>query len=388
MTARGYGSGPRTRITEARHTARERLTLALGIALCAVARGHDRPRPRRVLLLPHRRPRHGRRGRRRGGRHPRRASAGRAWCCADDPRHGPRPAVHVRGAPAPALECIDLDVAAREVLLLEGPSGEGKSTLLRALCGLVPHFHGGRFSGTVTVAGHDTLRTHPARICRLAGMVFQDPEGQAVLGSVDRDVAFGLESAGLEPRAIPGARGDGARDGGGAAPAWTRHRIAVGRRAPAGGPRVGTRAGSAAGAARRAHLPARRRGGRRADGHTARARARRRRGRRHERAPRRPHPRGGRPDRGGAWRSPGGSRRRGPCPVARAPGPDPGALARAAGGHTRRPPRTPRAARRLARPPRRRGHHHPGPERLRQDDAAAGARGAAPAGGGAGRTGG
>jgi energy-coupling factor transporter ATP-binding protein EcfA2 len=107
------------------------------------------------------------------------------------------------GAAAAALDGIDLDIAAGEILLLEGPSGEGKSTLLRALCGLVPHFHGGRFSGSVTVAGHDTVRTDPARICRLAGMVFQDPEVQAVLGSVERDVAFGLESAGLDPAAIP-----------------------------------------------------------------------------------------------------------------------------------------------------------------------------------------
>ncbi|HVH00488.1 MAG TPA: ABC transporter ATP-binding protein, partial [Miltoncostaeaceae bacterium] len=108
------------------------------------------------------------------------------------------------GADAPALDGVDLELAAGEVLLLEGPSGEGKSTLLRALCGLVPHFHGGRFSGRVTVAGHDTLATAPARIARLAGMVFQDPESQAVLGAVARDVAFGLESAGVPPGAIPG----------------------------------------------------------------------------------------------------------------------------------------------------------------------------------------
>jgi energy-coupling factor transport system ATP-binding protein len=107
-------------------------------------------------------------------------------------------------AGAPALDGVDVELAAGEVLLLEGPSGEGKSTLLRALCGLVPHFHGGRFSGRVTVGGHDTLSTAPARIARLAGMVFQDPEGQAVLGSVGRDVAFGLESAGVPAAAIPG----------------------------------------------------------------------------------------------------------------------------------------------------------------------------------------
>jgi energy-coupling factor transport system ATP-binding protein len=107
------------------------------------------------------------------------------------------------GAPVAALTYVDLDLAGGEVLLLEGPSGEGKSTLLRALCGLVPHFHGGRFAGRVTVGGRDTLTTPPGRIARAAGMVFQDPEGQAVLGAVDRDVAFGLESAGVPAGLIP-----------------------------------------------------------------------------------------------------------------------------------------------------------------------------------------
>ena len=79
-------------------------------------------------------------------------------------------------------------------------------TLLRALCGLVPHFHGGRFSGRVTVDGLDTMAAAPARdLPRLAGMVFQDPEAQAVLGEVERDVAFGLESAGVTPRRDPRA---------------------------------------------------------------------------------------------------------------------------------------------------------------------------------------
>ena len=106
-------------------------------------------------------------------------------------------------AAAAALEGIDLEVAAGEVLLLEGPSGGGKSTLLRALSGSVPHFHGGRFAGRVEVAGMDTMTSAPARVARAAGLLFQDPEAQAVLGSVDRDVAFGLESAGHPPGDIP-----------------------------------------------------------------------------------------------------------------------------------------------------------------------------------------
>lgn len=96
-----------------------------------------------------------------------------------------------------ALDGVDLDVVAGEVLVLEGPSGGGKSTLLRALAGLVPDFHGGAVSGSVEVAGHDALALPPAALGASAGMVFQDPEAQAVLGTVERDVAFGPANAGL-----------------------------------------------------------------------------------------------------------------------------------------------------------------------------------------------
>ena len=113
-----------------------------------------------------------------------------------------RLAFRYSGAPAPALRGVDLEVRAGEVLLLEGPSGGGKSTLLRALCGLVPHFHGGRFAGRVMVDGLDTRRASPARAARAAALLFQDPEAQAVMATVGRDVAFGPENAGLPPAAI------------------------------------------------------------------------------------------------------------------------------------------------------------------------------------------
>lgn len=119
------------------------------------------------------------------------------------------------GASAPALAGVDLDVAAGEVALIEGPSGGGKSTLLRALSGSVPHFHGGRFGGRVVVAGMDTMEAPAARVARAAGMVFQDPESQAVMGAVWRDVAFGPESAGHPARDIP-ARVEAALDAVGA----------------------------------------------------------------------------------------------------------------------------------------------------------------------------
>jgi energy-coupling factor transporter ATP-binding protein EcfA2 len=106
------------------------------------------------------------------------------------------------GAEHDALAGVDLELAAGELVLLSGPSGSGKTTLLRTLCGLVPHFHGGRFGGRCLVAGLDTRAARPAQICARAGIVFQDPEAGTIMLSVDREVAFPLECAAWPPAEI------------------------------------------------------------------------------------------------------------------------------------------------------------------------------------------
>ncbi|HWX73912.1 MAG TPA: ATP-binding cassette domain-containing protein [Solirubrobacteraceae bacterium] len=108
-------------------------------------------------------------------------------------------------ADAPALEDVSLDVEPGELCLLAGLSGHGKSTLLRAACGLVPHFHGGCFSGAVTLAGMDTREHGPARLGAVAGALFQDPETQLVTSSVRSELALTLESRGHGAGAV--ARG-------------------------------------------------------------------------------------------------------------------------------------------------------------------------------------
>ncbi len=92
---------------------------------------------------------------------------------------------------------VDFTVEEGELLLLVGPSGSGKSTLLRCVNGLIPHFHGGRFSGRVVVAGIDTRTRQPRDLAHAAGMVFQEPEAQTVGRVVDEEIAFGLENLGL-----------------------------------------------------------------------------------------------------------------------------------------------------------------------------------------------
>jgi energy-coupling factor transport system ATP-binding protein len=103
---------------------------------------------------------------------------------------------------APALRDASLAIEPGELVVLLGPSGSGKSTLLRALAGLVPHFHGGRFSGSVEVAGIDTRVRRPAELAGAVATLFQDPEDQVVMTRVENEVAFGLENLGVPPAEI------------------------------------------------------------------------------------------------------------------------------------------------------------------------------------------
>lgn len=102
-----------------------------------------------------------------------------------------------QGSDEYALRGVSFSARGGEFVLLVGPSGCGKSTLLRVLNGLIPHFYEGELKGEVRVAGLDARRTPTHVLAKHVGMVFQDPENQLFLSSVEREIAFGLENAGL-----------------------------------------------------------------------------------------------------------------------------------------------------------------------------------------------
>ncbi len=109
------------------------------------------------------------------------------------------------GAATPALTDVSLAVEPGEFVVLAGLSASGKSTLVRAACGLVPHHHGGQIAGGVVVGGLATREHGPGDLAVVAGTLLQDPETQIVMGTVRAELAFGLENRGLPGAAV--ARG-------------------------------------------------------------------------------------------------------------------------------------------------------------------------------------
>jgi energy-coupling factor transporter ATP-binding protein EcfA2 len=106
------------------------------------------------------------------------------------------------GGARTALESIDLEVRESEFVVLGGASGSGKSALLRAASGLVPHFYGGKFQGEVVVGGLNTREHGPGQIATVAASLFQDPESQAVMTTAGAELALPLENRGQPPATV------------------------------------------------------------------------------------------------------------------------------------------------------------------------------------------
>ena len=106
------------------------------------------------------------------------------------------------GAAAPVLRDLTLSVPEGELCLVAGRTGTGKSTLLGAVNGLVPHFTGGRLAGRVTVDGLDTRTARPRELAHVVGVVGQDPLAGFVTDTVEDELAYTMEQLAVPPAAM------------------------------------------------------------------------------------------------------------------------------------------------------------------------------------------
>ena len=90
----------------------------------------------------------------------------------------------------PVLRGISLSLSERRIAII-GANGSGKTTLARMLNGLILPKRGEVFIDGVSA------RKDGAAVRRLVGYVFQNPEHQIVMPTVEEDLAFGLKNMNL-----------------------------------------------------------------------------------------------------------------------------------------------------------------------------------------------
>lgn len=98
------------------------------------------------------------------------------------------------GAKENVLENINLTVEYGETVLLSGVSGEGKSTLLSIINGVIPFVNSGEFSGSVEIDGKDVTKLKISERSKLIGTVLQNADEQIIYDLVNEEVAFGCEN--------------------------------------------------------------------------------------------------------------------------------------------------------------------------------------------------
>jgi energy-coupling factor transporter ATP-binding protein EcfA2 len=94
-----------------------------------------------------------------------------------------------------SLKNINLSIEENEFVLVTGPSGSGKSSLIYCLSGIIPHLiRVEKYKGKVLIDGRDVREIPYSEIAKICGVVLQNPTAQIFGMSVEDDIVFGLEN--------------------------------------------------------------------------------------------------------------------------------------------------------------------------------------------------
>lgn len=99
-------------------------------------------------------------------------------------------------------ENLNLKISEGQLVLIAGPTGCGKSSLLGVINGLVPHFTGGTLSGTVNIDGVFAHETSGQDWSKIVATVSQNPDDTFVAQTVEDEIVFGMETHGFHPIAM------------------------------------------------------------------------------------------------------------------------------------------------------------------------------------------
>lgn len=97
---------------------------------------------------------------------------------------------------------LDFTVPMGEFTLLTGPSGSGKSSLLKLLAGLYPQYGGQVTSGQVLLNGQDAAEIVPFQRATKVAMLFQHPARQFAMRTVNQQIDFALANLQLPAEEI------------------------------------------------------------------------------------------------------------------------------------------------------------------------------------------
>ena len=107
-----------------------------------------------------------------------------------------------KGAGQDNLDNVSLSIKEGETVLICGASGSGKTSVIRLINGLIPHYYKGELTGEVYVDGLDVSKTELFDLAGIVGTVFQNPRSQFFSIDTDGEIVFGPENIGLDPEEI------------------------------------------------------------------------------------------------------------------------------------------------------------------------------------------